>query len=72
MLYVLPFRQNSLGRLTLLIPLVILAFYVGINFLNRKRIPSSSSNSYKVRVFLSSKREKKRITKVEKIVTLTK
>jgi len=44
-LYVLPFRQSSLGKLTLLILSVILAFYVEINFLSRKKTPNSNNNS---------------------------
>ena len=47
-----------------------------INPLSRKKTHSSStykdSNSCKVRVLLSSKREKRRIAKVEKIVTFIK
>jgi len=57
MLYVLLFRQNFLGRLTLLILLVILVFHIEINLFSDKRTPSNNSN-YKVRVFLSSKRKK--------------
>ena len=50
MLYILLFRWNSLGRLTLLMLLSILVFYVGINLLSGKRTLSSNS-SCKVRVF---------------------
>jgi len=71
MLYILLFKQNSLGRLTPLIPLIILAFYVRINSLSRKRTPSSNS-SYKVRVLLSNKGEKRKVTKAKNIVILTK
>jgi len=67
MLYVLPFKENSLSRLTPLIPLTILAFHVGINSLSRKRTPSNNS-SYKVRVLLSSKGEKRKVIKAKKIV----
>ena len=50
----------------------ILAFYVRTNHLSRKKILNSSipknSNSYRIRVLLSSKREKRRITKVKNII----
>ena len=49
--------------------LAILVFNIGINFLSGKRTLSSSS--YKVRVLLSSKRKKRRITKIENVVMLT-
>ena len=59
MLYILLFRQNSLDGLTPLISHAILAFYMRINFLSKKRTPSSNS-SCKVRAIFSSKREKKK------------
>ena len=71
MLYILLFRQIFLSRLILLIPLVILVFYVRINLLSRKRIFSSNS-SYKVKALFSSKREKRKITEAKKITMLTK
>jgi len=71
MLYILLFRWNSLGKLTPLMPLTILAFYVGINLLSEKRTLSSNS-SCKVRVLLSSKREKRKITKAKKMAMLIK
>ena len=51
--------------------LAILAFHIVINYLSRKKTPSSSS-SCKVRVLLSSKRGKRRVTKIKKVVMLTK
>jgi len=42
-----------------------------INSLSGKRTPSSNS-SYKVKAFLSNKREKIKITKVKRIAMLTK
>jgi len=39
-------------------------FHIGINLLSGKRTPSSNS-SYKVKVLLSSKREKRRVTKAK-------
>jgi len=44
---------------------------MGISSLSGKRTPSSSS-SYKVRVFLSSKGEKRKVTKAKRMVILTK
>ena len=71
MLYILLFRQNSLGRLILLILLVILVSYMEINPLNGKRIPSNNNNC-EVKVFLSSKREKRKVTKTKKVAIITK
>jgi len=71
MLYVLLFTQNPLGRLTPLMLLTILAFHVGINPLSGKRT-SSSNSSCKVRALLSSKRGKRKITKVKKMAILIK
>ena len=68
MLYILLFKQSSLGELTLLMLFTILVFYIRINLLNGKR---TSSNSNKIRAFLSTKR-KKRIIKTEKIVIFIK
>jgi len=73
MLYILPFKQNFLGKLTLPILPTILTFYMGINHLSEKRTLSSSvhknNNSHRMRVFLSSRRK---ITEVKKIVISTK
>jgi len=55
----------------LLILLAILAFHVEINLLSGKRTPSSN-NSCKVRALLSSKREKRKITKAKRVAILTK
>jgi len=71
-LYILPFKQNFLCKLILQMLSAILAFYVRTNHLSRKKILNSSipknSNSYRIRVLLSSKREKRRITKVKNII----
>jgi len=48
-----------------------LAFYIGINFLSGKRT-SSSNNSCKVRVLLSNKKEKRKVTKAKRVAMLTK
>ena len=68
-LYALSFRQNSLSKLILLILSATLVFHMGINSLSKERTLSSSthkssnsnrnSSSHRVRVLLSSKREKK-------------
>jgi len=71
MLYVLIFRQNSLDELIILILLTILASNIGINPLSGKRT-SSNNNSCEVRVFLSNKREKIKITEMKRIIMLTK
>jgi len=71
MLYVLLFRQNSLGGLISLMPLTILVFYIEINPLSGKKTPSSN-NSCEVRVFLSSKREKRKVTETKKVAMLIK
>ena len=75
MLYILPFEQNFLGKLTLPILPTILTFYMGMNHLSEKRTLSSSvhknNNSYRMRVFLSNRR-KITITEVKKIVIPTK
>jgi len=68
MLYILLFRRTSLGKL---IPLAILAFHVRINSLSGKRTPNSNS-SCKVRVLLSSKRKKRKVTEAKRVVMLTK
>ena len=65
------FKQNSLGRLTPLMLPTILAFHIEINLLSGKRT-SSSNSSCKVRVLLSSKREKRRVTEAKNIVMSTK
>jgi len=70
-MYVLLFRWNFPCRLTPLMPLAILAFYIGINLLSGKRT-LSSNNSCKVRVLLSSKREKRKITETKNVAMLTK
>jgi len=62
-------RQNSLDKLILLILSATLTFHVGINYLSGKRTLSSS---YKMRVFLSSKRGKRRITEIKRIAMSTK
>jgi len=49
----------------------ILAFHIEINLLSGKRT-SSSNSSCKVRVLLSSKREKRRVTEAKNIVMSTK
>ena len=67
MLYVLLFKQNSLGKLILLMLLTTLIFHIEINLLSRKRTPSSNS-SYKVRVPLSNKIK---VTKVKKVAMPT-
>jgi len=54
-----------------LILLTILAFHMGINFLSGK-ITSSSNSSCKVRVLLSSKKEKRKVTKAKRVAMLTK
>jgi len=69
MLYVLPSKQNSLDEPILPILPTTLVFYIGTNYLSGKRTLSSSC---KMRVILSSKREKRRITKVKRVTKPTK
>jgi len=75
-LYILLFRQNSLDKPILLILSPILVFYVGINHLSKKRTLSNSTyignNSHRMRVFLDSKGEKRRITEIKRIAKLIK
>ena len=71
MLYVLLFRQNSLDRLTLLMLLAILASHMEINSLSGKKTPSSNS-SCEVKVLLSSKKEKRKVTEAKRVAMLTK
>jgi len=66
MLYVLPFRMK---KPILSIPPATLTFHTEINHLSRKR---TLNNSCIIRVLLSSKREKKRITKVKRVAMSTK
>jgi len=51
--------------------LAILVFHMVINFLSGKKTPSSNS-SCKVRALLSSKREKRKITKTKRVAMLIK
>jgi len=51
--------------------LAILAFHIEINLLSGKRT-SSNNSSCKVRILLSNKREKRRVTEAKKIVMSTK
>jgi len=52
-------------------PLTILISHIGTNSLSEKGTPSSNS-SYEVRVLLSSKREKREVTKTKRMKMLTK
>jgi len=55
MLYILPFRQNSLGRLTLLILPATLTFHVGINLLVEKELSVATTTAVPIRAVTVAK-----------------